>query len=68
MNILCRLGMHDWEYAPYSARVFTGSTFSYRRCRRCFRKEEIYEGLAGGLIKGVSEIPEKYWTGKEEEK
>jgi len=28
----------------------------------------MYSGLAGGLIKVVSEIPQEYYTGEEEKK
>jgi len=59
MNILCRLGIHDWRWKPRAISGFFASCFYYRWCVRCNKKQEIYEGLAGSLEKDIEKIPEE---------
>ena len=64
MSLLCRLGLHSWETTPYMRSGLSGN-LAYRRCRRCQKKEEIYEARYAllTLTKEVDEIPECFWTG-----
>lgn len=68
MNLLCKIGLHDWETTPYM-RSSMGGNLAYRRCRRCGKKEELYAShfCCVTLTKEVDEIPEEFWIGEEDE-